>query len=117
MTALLALALFAIAPQAAPAAGASAAEVRRIEALIASVENVRDAKFVRNGKAYDPAAAAKFLRGKWRHQARDIDSAEEFIDKVATRSSTTGRIYVVRFADGREVAVAAFLRAELQKLR
>jgi hypothetical protein len=93
------------------------AEAKKIESLIASVSNLRGATFVRNGKAYDPATAAKFLRGKWDRQAREVVTAEDFIEKIATRSSTTGRIYVVRFPDGREVAVAAFLRAELQKTR
>lgn len=94
-----------------------AAETRTIEALISVVEKLPDAKFVRNGKAYDAAAAAKFLRGKWSRQAGEIDTADEFIEKIATRSSTTGRVYLVRFNDGREMPVAAFLRAELRKLR
>lgn len=87
-----------------------AAETKKIEALISAVAKLDGAKFVRNGKDYDPATAAKFLRGKWERQANEIVTAGDFIDRIATRSSTTGRVYVVRFADGREVPVAEFLR-------
>jgi hypothetical protein len=90
-------------------------ERAKIEALIAAVEKLPDAVFVRNGKAHSPATAAKFLRAKWNDRAKDILTAEDFIDKVATRSSTTGRAYLVRYKDGREVASAVFFRAELAK--
>ena len=86
------------------------AEAKKIETLISAVAKLDDAKFVRNGKAYDPATAAKFLRGKWERQAKEIVTAGDFIDKIATRSSTTRRVYLVRYADGREVPVAEFLR-------
>ena len=86
------------------------AETKKIESLISAVARLDDAKFVRNGKAYDPATAAKFLRGKWERQAKEIVTTGDFIDRIATRSSTTGRVYLVRYADGREVPVAEFLR-------
>lgn len=85
------------------------AEAKKIESLISAVAKLEGAKFVRNGKAYDPATAAKFLRGKWERQAKEIVTAGDFIEKIATRSSITGRVYLVRFADGRELPVAEFL--------
>ena len=91
-------------------AGGREVETQKIESLISAVAKLDGAKFVRNGKAYDPATAAKFLRGKWERQAKEIVTAGDFIDKIASRSSTTGRVYLVRFADGREVPVAEFLR-------
>lgn len=94
-------------------AAISAHERARIESLIAAVEKLQDAVFVRNGKAYNPATAAKFLRAKWDDRAKDVLTAEDFIDKIATRSSTTGRAYLVRYKDGREVATAVFFRAVL----
>ena len=112
---LVALGLFAAATAFAEALPAS--ERTKIETLIASVEKHPGATFVRNGKAYKPATAAKFLRGKWDDRAKDIRNAEDFIVKVASKSSTTGRPYLVRFSDGREVLTADFFRAELAKLR
>lgn len=88
-----------------------------IEALISRLESMTEAKFVRNGKAYSPAAAGKFLRAKWKDRADSVLTADDFIEKVASRSSTTGRAYVVRYADGRETAVASVLRLELQRIR
>jgi hypothetical protein len=116
-TLLLALAVFSASAVAAPQAGLPAAEKQKIESLIASVQNLDGAVFVRNGKSYKPATAAKFLRGKWDDRSEDVGSAAQFIDKIATRSSTTGKPYLVRFHDGREIPSAAFLRAELEKLR
>ena len=93
------------------------AEQRTIEALIASVAQLSDATFLRNGKSYAASSAAQFLREKWRSRQSEVRSAEEFIDRVASFSSTTSKPYLIRFADGREVPSAEYLRAELAKLR
>lgn len=93
------------------------AEKQKIEALLLAVKNLDGAVFVRNGKAYPPATAVKFLRGKWDKQSAQITTAEDFIAKAATSSSTTGRPYLVRFSDGREVPTATFLRSQLAALR
>lgn len=105
-----------IAPLATAATTLPSAERTKIEALIAVVEKLPDAVFVRNGKSYDAATAAKFLRGKWRDRAREIRTAEEFIERVATKSSTTGKPYLVRYRDGREIPTAVLLRDELRRL-
>ncbi len=89
----------------------------QIEALIAAVERMTDAAFIRNGLTYDSTVAAEFLRRKWRAKASLVGSAEEFIEKVASFSSTSGRPYLIRFGDGREVPCSAFLRAELARLQ
>jgi hypothetical protein len=88
-------------------------ERQKIEALILTVENLSDATFIRNDRSYDAASAARFLRGKWRSQESEVRSAEDFIEKVASFSSTTGKPYLIRFRDRREVASAVFLREQL----
>lgn len=93
-----------------------AAEKQKIEKLVASVENLADASFIRNGKAYDAAAAATFLRRKWDSQAGEIKTALDFIEKAATKSSTSGQPYLIRFKDGSEKNCADFLREQLKKL-
>jgi hypothetical protein len=84
--------------------------------LIEKVEQRSDVAFIRNGRSYDAAAAARFLRGKWRYRDAEVCSAADFIAKVATASSTTGQPYLVRLPDGREIPAAAFFQAELAKL-
>ena len=88
-----------------------------IEALIASVARLSDATFLRNGKSYSASGAARFLREKWRSREAEVRSAEDFIDRVASFSSTTGEPYLIRFANGQEVPSGEYLRAELAKLR
>ena len=99
------------------AADLSPVEARQIETLITIVERLTDAAFIRNGRPYDAAAAAEFLRRKWRHRETEVRSADDFIEQVASSSTTTGRPYLVRFSDGREIPCSAFLRTELSKLR
>ena len=45
-----------------------------------------------------------------------VKTVHDFIDQIASKSSTSGQIYKVRLADGREVPSADFLRAELARL-
>jgi hypothetical protein len=91
-------------------------EKKKIEALIKHVEQLKDVKFVRNSKEYDPKTAAKFLRGKWQANEAEIKTAKDFIDKVATISSTTGKPYLIRLKDGKDTKSAEYLLGELKKL-
>lgn len=90
-------------------------EMARIEHLCDAVARSKGMQFVRNGKAYSPDDAATFLREKLKAMGDGVTTAEEFIDKVATKSSMSGKPYTVRFVDGREVPSADFLRAELAR--
>lgn len=94
----------------------SPGESERIETLIAAVEGMSDAAFIRNGRAYDSATAAEFLRRKWLQQKDNIRSVEDFIEKVASFSSTTGQPYLIRFSDRREIPCSTVLRDELSRL-
>jgi hypothetical protein len=112
-----ALALAGLRPARADEVVLAEAEQQAIEALIESVAQLGDAAFIRNGKSYPAASAARFLRGKWRSRRGEVRSAEDFIERVASFSSTTSKPYLIRFADGRELPSAEHLRAELAKLR
>jgi len=90
-------------------------EKEKIEALIKHIEGLKDAKFVRNNTEYDAKAAATFLRGKW-DNAKDVKTAKDFIDKCATKSSTTGKDYLIRMKDGKEKKSADYLKDELKKI-
>lgn len=99
------------------AADLPSVEEKQIEALIDTIERMTDATFIRNGRPYSAAAAAEFLRRKWRHRAAEVGSADDFIGKVASFSSTTGQPYLIRFDNGRETLCSIFLRTELNNLR
>ncbi|RZU02026.1 DUF5329 family protein [Rivibacter subsaxonicus] len=94
-------------------AAPSAAEQARIDALVDGIEREPSLKFVRNGRGYGAIDAARFLREKQKAMGDKVRSAEDFIEQIATRSSTTGQPYLIRFADGREQPAAEFLRARL----
>jgi hypothetical protein len=91
----------------------SPSENARIEYLLAIVASLHDAQFIRNGTSYDSAAAVKHLRLKLRAAGSRIETAEDFIRYCASASSVSGRPYEIRFADGRVVRSADFLREKL----
>ena len=109
-------------PEPAPAGSERAAddtkplsEKEKIEALIQHVEGLKDAVFVRNGSDYDAKTAARFLRGKWDKES-DVKTARDFIEKVASVSSTSKKPYLIRFKDGKEVKSGDYLSRELDNL-
>ena len=113
-----ALSIFALALFIGTAAAApSPVEARKIEHLIAAVEQLRDAKFVRNGTAYDAGKAADHLRLKLREAGDRVASAEDFIRLCASHSSVSGKPYEIVFDDGRRITSEAFLRAKLKALQ
>jgi hypothetical protein len=87
----------------------------KIEALIAHVEGLQDAVFIRNGEEADAKKAAEFLRRKW-VTVSGVNTAKDFINKVASISSHSGEPYMIRFKDGKEVKSGEYLSAELEKL-
>lgn len=91
-------------------------EKQKIEALIHAVEILSGASFIRNGKSYNSAAAAKFLRGKWRAHENEIITAVDFIEKIASVSSTSEKVYLIRFPDGHEVPSARFFQEKLSEI-
>jgi hypothetical protein len=76
-------------------------------------------EFYRNGTRYDAARAGSHLRDKYTAVAAagEIGTAEVFIEKVASRSSLTGRPYEVSCAGHERVLVADWLREELYRYR
>ena len=92
------------------------AEQVRIDRLIDTVANQKGAKFVRNGTVYAAADAARFMRGKLGSMGARVLTASEFIEQIATRSSTTGKLYTIQFADGHTLPAAEFLKEELRRM-
>ena len=94
----------------------SATERARIERLILFVEGQHDIQFIRNGTSYSCQDAAKFMRGKFEMMGEHVTTSQQFIDQIASKSSTTGKPYFIRFADGKTMPAAAFLGDELKRM-
>jgi hypothetical protein len=88
-------------------------EERKIEYLIASIDNLQNAQFIRNGVAYEAKTAADHLRMKRQKAGSRVTTAEEFIRLCASVSSASGAPYQIRFSDGRVVTSEVFLRERL----
>lgn len=91
-------------------------EQARIDRLIHYVATRKQMVFVRNGKDYSFREAALFLRAKYAKMGEHVTTAAQFIDQIASRSSTTGELYKVRLADGRLLPAAKVLREELARM-
>lgn len=105
--------LFLVLGAYASAAAQPSLERQKIDYLIASVETLQGAQFIRNGKTYDAHAAADHLRLKLRAAGSRITTAGEFITYCASQSSLSGTPYQIKFADGRIVTSAAYLQQKL----
>jgi hypothetical protein len=96
-------------------------EEQKIEALILAVEKL-DGTFIRNGEEHSSGEAAAHLRLKVSNAKKSIFSfgkewtAEEFIDKLATKSSLSGIAYEIKLKNGKRYLSADWLRIELKKM-
>lgn len=90
-------------------------ESRKIDYLIASIETLENAEFIRNGKAYHAKDAADHLRLKRRKAGSRVRTAEDFIKYCAAGSSMSGKPYQIRFSDGRVVLTEEYLGQKLSE--
>lgn len=72
-------------------------------------------EFNRNGTWYDSKRAQEHLRLKYEYLVSHdrVATAEDFIERAATRSSLSGRPYLLRCDGGKVVTSEAWLRAAL----
>ena len=90
---------------------------QEIMGLLDFVEH-SECQFVRNGSEYPGPRARAHLEKKLNYlEGKNmVNSAEDFIDLVATKSSVSGRAYEVRCSEGVEPA-STWLKRELQRQR
>ena len=94
------------------AAADTEAEIQHLLEFVAASQ----CTFVRNGTEHDSEDAADHLRLKYRRGARYVNSAEQFIDRLASESSWTGRDYTVT-CDGVTEPSAEWLHRALADYR
>jgi hypothetical protein len=89
-----------------------------IDYLLAHV-GASGCEFYRNGSWYDGPRAQAHLRAKYDYLAARnlVRSAEDFIDKAATKSSLSGLPYQIRCAGYAAVASSQWLRDALARYR
>lgn len=91
-------------------------ERQRVEGLLKAVAQSGGVRFERNGQSVNGADAARFLRAKWERQGSTVTTAEDFINQIATRSSTTGQTYRVCVSQGACIDAASWLRQRLSAM-
>jgi len=74
---------------------AVAAENRDIDFLLSFVAT-SDCVFIRNGKEYQGIKASEHLAKKYNYAKSRIKTAEDFIAKIASKSSISKKPYLVR---------------------
>jgi len=95
----------------------SAEEHKLITALIDRVQKMSTMKFMRNGDEHSSIDAAEHMEAKYKYFKDEIVTADDFIDRCASRSEVTGKPYMVKLANGKTHDANAFLKQELRALR
>jgi hypothetical protein len=95
--------------------GAAAGPEEEIAHLMRTIEESA-CVFTRNGKEHTGIKALEHIRAKYDYVKRKVKRAEDFIEYAATKSSMTGRPYLVRCGED-EMATADWLKAELAAFR
>jgi len=73
--------------------------------------------FFRNGKEHTSLEAEAHLRMKYERGRSRIDSAEQFIDRVASKSSLSGRIYFIQCSGQERQPSGQWLAEQLTEFR
>ena len=99
-------------------AAPSESDAEEIEHLLSHLA-ISDCTFNRNGKWYSAIAAAKHLRSKYAYLLRKdlVTTAESFVELAATRSSVSGKPYLVRCGEAEPVESGAVMLKELERFR
>lgn len=90
-------------------------EKKKIEFLISSVKNLKEAKFIRNGSEYNGKEAADHLRMKLNKAGGRVKTAGDFIRLCASKSYVSGRPYMIRSSDGKTINTEEYFREKLKE--
>lgn len=112
--AFIALSLLALASVANAARPAVVQE--EIDHLLAYVEK-SDLRFIRNGSEHSAKESADHLRDKLGHAGDRVQSAEDFIVGIASKSYLSGKPYLIKTPDGKERPTGPWLTEELTRYR
>ena len=108
---LAALVIFAL-----PLVAASATMDEEIDALLDAVAT-SECLFVRNGKEYDVDAAVSHLQLKRKNGGRYFKTTEQFIERIASKSSFSGKPYEIRCSEAPAQSAFDWFSDRLQEIR
>ena len=90
-------------------------EKKKIDFLISSVDNLKEAKFIRNGTEHDGKEAAEHLRMKLQKAGDKVQTADDFIRLCGSRSTISGKPYLIRFSNGSTIKAEQYFRQLLKE--
>jgi len=90
-------------------------EAKKIDRLLEVIAG-SDLTFIRNDQEWSGEMFATLLRDKYEYSGTRYASLSEFIEKVASRSSTTGKPYLVKLPSGDIVDVDTWLRKQAAEM-
>jgi hypothetical protein len=76
-----------------------------------------DLTFIRNGITYTGREAVAHMKDKYDYFKRAIKTPEDFIRQAASKSILSGRPYLVKTKDGKEIETADWLGKALSEYR
>jgi hypothetical protein len=97
-------------------AGVSPATQLEIDYLLNFIRN-SSCIIDRNGKAYAAVKAISHIERKYAYFEDEIETTEDFIELSASKSTMSGKYYMVRCDDGEQIRTREWLMQELKSLR
>ena len=93
-----------------------ASQIKEVRHLLNFVETT-DCTFERNGKKYNSEEASKHIKRKYKHYRSQITTTEEFIEYSATKSTMSGKDYLVYCESDTPIKSKDWLLEELRVYR
>ncbi len=91
-------------------------EEDKIQTLLKRIEESKYI-FIRNGREYSAKKARKHLEAKYIRVKRRIKTANDFIEQLATKSSLSGKPYLMKNPEnGKKTLLRVWLKAQLRSL-
>lgn len=89
-------------------------ETDKIDALFLSLSQIVGATFIRDEKELTLNEAIVYLKTKWYCMISEIRTVDDFIRIVGSKSSTSGKPYVLKMSDGTEIETEKWFRDQLE---
>ena len=96
---------------------AESAPEEKLDETIAYLLNyvaTSQATFIRNGTSHTPAQASAHIKAKYEHFKPQIKTPEDFVRLCASQSLLSGKPYLVRTAEGKEMKLDEWLTEALR---